>query len=94
MFQANVVNKHTFYVQQLFPKMILYKYTLRICSMYCLSTATMVTQTHFNVTFVRRLPVLLMLPDSVADGHEKFLFLAGRNGDFFCRHVHAGLEAH
>jgi len=50
--------------------------------MYCLSTATMVAQTRFSVAFICRLPVLLILTDSVADGHEKFLILA-EMGIFF-----------
>jgi len=36
----------------------------------------MVAQTRFNVTFVHRLPVFLMVTESVADGHEKFLIVA------------------
>jgi hypothetical protein len=34
--------------------------TLTICNTYCFSTATMVTRTRPNVTFIRTLPVLLL----------------------------------
>ena len=36
-----------------------YRLTLRVCSTYCFSMATMVTRTCFPVTFIRTLPVLL-----------------------------------
>jgi len=35
--------------------------TLRICSTYCLSTATLVTRTLLNFTFIRTLPVFVIL---------------------------------
>jgi len=40
-----------------------YRHTLGICNTYCFSTATLVTRTRLNVTFVRTLPVLLIAND-------------------------------
>jgi len=37
-----------------------YTYTLRICSSYCFSTATMVIRTRLNVMLYVTLPVLLV----------------------------------
>jgi hypothetical protein len=34
-----------------------YRHTLRIHSIYFFSTATIVTQTHLNITFIRTLPL-------------------------------------
>jgi hypothetical protein len=36
-----------------------YRHTLRICNSYCFFTATVVTWTLLNVTFIRTLPALL-----------------------------------
>jgi len=33
-------------------------HTEYVCNAYCWSTATMVTRTHLNLTFIRTLPVL------------------------------------
>jgi hypothetical protein len=38
-----------------------YKHTLRIRSTYCFCKATIVTRTRLNVTFIRTLPVLLIM---------------------------------
>jgi len=38
-----------------------YKHTLRIYTTYSFSTATIVTRTRTNVTFIRTLPVLLIM---------------------------------
>jgi len=40
-----------------------YKHAVRICNNYYFSTATVVTRTRLNVTFVRTLPVLLIAND-------------------------------
>jgi len=37
-----------------------YKYTFRICNIYCYSTATVVMRTCLNVAFIRTLLVLLI----------------------------------
>jgi hypothetical protein len=37
------------------------KHALRICNAYCFSTATVVTRTRFNVTFVRTPHILLKI---------------------------------
>jgi len=36
------------------------RHTLRICNVYCLSTATMVTLTRLDIVFIRTLPVHLI----------------------------------
>jgi hypothetical protein len=38
------------------------RHRLRICNTYCFSMATVVSQTHLNVTFIRTLPVLFFSP--------------------------------
>jgi hypothetical protein len=40
-----------------------YRHTLKICNTYYVYTATIVTRTHLNGTFVRELPALFLLPD-------------------------------
>ena len=47
-----------------------YRHTLRICNIYCFTTATMVKRRRLNVTFIRQLPVLFI--SSNATIHKAF----------------------